>query len=43
MRSSWSISGDEKDNVTLKEAAEEAFCGEDSLESQTAEKHLRLS
>ena len=38
MRSSWSISGDEKDNVTLKEAAEEAFCGEDSLESQTAEK-----
>ena len=38
MRSSWSISGDEKDNVTLKEAAKEAFCGEDSLESKTAEK-----
>lgn len=38
MRSSWSISGDEKDNVTLKEAAKEAFCGEASLESQTAEK-----
>lgn len=38
MRSSWSISGDEKDNVTLKEAAKEAFCGEASLESKTAEK-----
>lgn len=27
MRSSWSISGDEKDNITLKAAAEEAFAG----------------
>lgn len=31
MRSSWSISGDEKDNVTLKAAAEEAFAGEIQL------------
>lgn len=27
MRSSWSVSGDEKDNVTLKTAAQEAFGG----------------
>ena len=38
MRSSWSISGDEKDNVTLKEAAKEAFCGEASLESKVSSK-----
>lgn len=38
MRSSWSISGDEKDNVTLKEAAKEAFCGEASLESKVFSK-----
>ena len=25
MRSSWSVSGDENDNVTLKQAAKEAF------------------
>ena len=38
IRSSWSISGDEKDNVTLKEAAKEAFCGEASLESKVSSK-----
>ena len=31
MRSSWSISGDEKDNITLKAAAEEAFAGDVQL------------
>ena len=33
MRSSWSVSGDENDNVTLKQAAQEAFCKAANKES----------
>ena len=37
MRSSWSVSGDEKDNITIKMAAEEIFKSDKAMENQSVE------